>query len=263
MTGTADTTAVDSARWTQQEIGQFRERGYRLVRGLVPAERLTRLAEAVGPLLGGGQDHDGMHREYEPGGAVTQVYLAHRHHPLFRALATGQDLTGPVRQLAGDGIYIWHSKINVKQALTGVPWLWHQDYGYWRLEGVAPALVSAVVYLDYVNALNGGILLVPGSHRWGDVEHVHDTTTTVRAQRCVAPAVLIDRVGGDDILSADGAPGDVLFFDCRLVHGSGHNMSARARRLFIVAYNTLANSPPPDSSDRPDWVVARMIEPLL
>jgi len=262
MTSTADAPAVGAPQWTPEEIDRYRENGYRLVRGAVPAERLPRLGGSLGGWLAGAGAADGMHREYEPGGALMQVYLAHRHHPLFRALATDPPLTGPVRQLVGRDIYVWHSKINVKQALRGVPWLWHQDYGYWRLEGVAPTLVSAVVYLDHINAVNGGMLVVPGSHRWGDVEHVDDSTTTVRAQRCVAPATLIERIGDGEVVSADGAPGDVLFLDCRLIHGSGHNMSTRARLLFIVAYNTLANAPAPESSDRPDWVVARTIEPL-
>lgn len=257
-------SAVSAGReaWSPEDVGSFRETGYRLVRGLLGPGEARELAEAVPPLFAGDERLDGMHREREPGGAVMQVYLAHRLHPLFRRLAQDGRLAGPVRQLLGGGVYVWHSKVNVKQPFEGIPWLWHQDFGYWRLEGVRPELVSALVFLDRVTPLNGGMLLVPGSHRWGDVEHVLDRTTTVRPQRCVDPELLAARLGEDDVVSADGEPGDVLFLDCRLVHGSGHNMSPRPRRLFVVAYNRVDNAPAPDSSDRPDWVVARTVEPV-
>ena len=39
-------------------------------------------------------------------------------------------------------------------------------------------------------------------------------------------------------------PGDALFFDCNLMHCSGHNLSPHDRRAAIVAYNADDNRPP-------------------
>ena len=57
-----------------------------------------------------------------------------------------------------------------------------------------------------------------------------------------------------------GEPGDVLFFDCNLLHGSGHNMSPLPRRTFIVCYNDIDNKPRPVANQRPDWVVSRSFD---
>jgi ectoine hydroxylase len=247
-------------RWSECELREYHDDGFRLVRGLLGASEVERLRASVPALLGGDDERDGMHRERERSGAVRQVYSAHRHHPVYRGLARDPKLLAPVRQVVGDDVYIWHSKLNVKEAFEGAVWLWHQDYGYWSRDGVESRLVSAMVLLDRATVNNGCLMVVAGSHRWGLVEHEADTVTTSYKQWCIPPRVLRERLREEDIRHVTGEPGDVLFFDSGLVHGSGHNMSPLPRNTFIIAYNHIANTPRPVEQPRPDWVVARDFE---
>jgi ectoine hydroxylase len=247
-------------KWTNEQIAQFKRDGYLLARGLFTKDELTPLHASMERLLSGDEKDDQMHREREKSGAVRQVYLAHRHEPAYRELTRNPKLLDPIHQLVGNDVYIWHSKINVKDAFEGTVWLWHQDYGYWMWDGIDPKIVSAMVILDRATVNNGSLMVVDGSHKWGRQEHYADTVTTSYKQWCIDTRTLKERVREEDIKHITGEPGDVLFFDCNLVHGSGHNMSPLPRKTFILCYNDIANKPRPVEKPRPDWVVAREFE---
>lgn len=249
-------------RWTQEQCDSFRERGFALMRGLFSADEILRLGEATSELLLGNDEQDGLHRERERGGAVRQVYLAHRHSPPYKAISEDARIVGPVKQILNSEIYIWHSKINVKDAFEGTVWLWHQDYGYWMWDGVEPRIVSAMVLLDEATINNGCLLVAAGTHKPGRLEHYADEKTTSYKQWCVDNETLKQRLTEEMIQPITGQPGDVLFFDCNLLHGSGHNMSPLPRKTFIVAYNDLSNRPRAVEKPRPDWVVSREFKPV-
>lgn len=59
-----------------------------------------------------------------------------------------------------------------------------------------------------------------------------------------------------------GGLGDVCFFDCNIVHGSGHNLSPLPRRTMIYAFSAVDNVPHDVENPRPDWVVSRRHEPV-
>ena len=108
-------------------------------------------------------------------------------------------------------------------------WLWHQDYGYWRYDGVDDRLASALVMLGPNTRNNGSIALVKGSHRWGVLDHYSDEITTSYKQWCITPEALREHITDESmIIPIEGDAGDVCFFDCRIVHGSNHNFSPSA-----------------------------------
>jgi ectoine hydroxylase len=246
--------------WTEEQFRSYQEQGFYLARGLLRADEVAGLNAAITALLEGDEAQDAMHRERERSGAVRQVYLAHRHSPPFREVSRDRRILDPVEQVIGGPVYIWHSKINVKDAFEGTVWLWHQDYGYWMWDGVGPQLVSVMVFLDRATVNNGCLMVVAGSHKWGRQEHFADTVTTSYKQWCIDTQTLKRRLREEDIQHITGEPGDALFFDCNLVHGSGHNMSPLPRKTFIVCYNDARNRPRPVDNPRPDWVVSRVFD---
>jgi len=248
--------------WTQEHYDQFDMLGYLFMPGLFSTEEIARLNEIIPELLQGDDQADQMHRERERSGAVRQIYLAHRYSPPFEALSRDARIVEPVRQILDSEIYVWHSKINVKDAFEGTVWLWHQDYGYWMWDGVEPKLISVMVLLDEATLNNGCLLVAAGSQKWGRLEHDADERTTSYKQWCVDKETLKERLSEDRIQPITGKPGDVLFFDCNLLHGSGHNMSPLPRKTFIIAYNDLTNRPGAVENPRPDWVVSRNFEPV-
>jgi hypothetical protein len=105
----------------------------------------------------------------------------------------------------------------------------HQDNYYLR---VAPkTCVAAWVAIDDVDQNNGGMVLVPGSHRLPIL--------------CPTPADKtlfftdhhLDVPEGMEAVPADMKAGDVLFFNGSVIHGSYPNTSKdRFRRAFICHY---------------------------
>lgn len=246
--------------WSQQQCDRFHQQGFLFAPRLFSPAEVAALNQTAPKLLAGDERVDGMHRERERSGAVRQIYLTHRYAPNFKAISEDARIVEPVRQILRSDVYIWHSKINVKDAFEGTVWLWHQDYGYWMWDGVDAKLVSVMVFLDRATLNNGCLIVAAGSHRWGRLEHEADEVTTSYKQWCVPTAVLRQRLTESMIQHIPGEPGDVLFFDCNLLHGSGHNMSPLPRKTFIVAYNDLQNRPRPVENPRPDWVVSRRFD---
>jgi len=246
--------------WSQAELRTYQESGFLLARGLLAPAEIDRLNAEMPWLLSPDLDDHTVHRERERSGAIRQVYLAHRHSAPYRELARDPRIIGPVKQVVGNDVYVWHSKINVKDAFEGTVWLWHQDFGYWINDGVEARFISAMVFLDRATVNNGCLLVAAGSHRWGLLPHVTDEVTTSYKQWCVDLPTLKERLTEGVITPITGEPGDVLFFDPNLVHASGHNLSPLPRKSLILCYNDIANQPRPVPNPRPDWVVARQFD---
>ena len=104
----------------------------------------------------------------------------------------------------------------------------HQDNFYLRAS--PGTCVAAWLALDRADPANGCLLVVPGSHRWPILcTTVADTTQsftdiTVPLPPGTRPCpVLMD-------------PGDVLFFNGSLVHGSNPNRTARRFRRALIGH---------------------------
>ena len=88
------------------------------------------------------------------------------------------------------------------------------------------------------------LLFVPGSHKWGVLEHQSDEKTTNYKQWCATKSALQERIPDDSVyVPVVGEPGDVFFFDCNMLHGSGHNLSATSRKILIYACADVDNQP--------------------
>jgi len=69
----------------------------------------------------------------------------------------------------------YHTKCNLKTAIDGSVWAWHQDFGTWKRDGVQrPRLTTALIMLDEPTELNGCLYFIPGSHKEGNLEPVFE-----------------------------------------------------------------------------------------
>jgi ectoine hydroxylase len=184
----------------------------------------------------------------ERNGALRTVYRTHEldgptQSHAFRALACSPRFLAPARQvLRDDELYIFHSKCNIKTAIDGTVWLWHQDYGYWQHDGVpTPNMATFLVMLDEATELSGCLYFLPGSHKREVFPAIRDTTP----------------------VAITGGPGTAVLFHCKMVHASGHNLAANDRWHVYMAYNPVANHPDPIPAEpRPDYVVSTNYTPL-
>jgi ectoine hydroxylase-related dioxygenase (phytanoyl-CoA dioxygenase family) len=105
----------------------------------------------------------------------------------------------------------------------------HQDNFYLKAE--PGTCIAAWMALDPVDRDNGGLQVVPGSHRW-------PLLCTEKADTKVSYTdVTVPIPDPDAAVLVEMDPGDVLFFHGALVHGSAPNATSdRFRRALIGHY---------------------------
>ena len=176
-------------------------------------------------------------------GGQTPRRLLHAYSrgPLFRDWAGDPALTGAASRLLGDVpvalVQAHHNCIMTKYPRFGSETGWHQDIRYWHFE--RPALVNAWLALGREGPREGGLRVVPGSHRLTFAPEQFDAALFFRPDHDPNRALLTRAV--DIELDA----GDVLFFHCRLLHAAGCNRSDRVKRSLVFTYNRRDNPPLP------------------
>ena len=220
----------------EEERRRFEEDGFTVVRGLFGDEEIAALRaeftalHAAGPVPGhfeprpSGQDG----RPADPLDAYPRVMQPHEFHEPSLGWLLDPRLRAVLETLLGEEVLAAQSMFYFKppgargQAL-------HQDNFYLR---VAPGTcVAAWIACEAIDRDNGGLEVVPGTHRM-DLFCPEEADAGVSfAREYVAPPP------GLTTVPVDMAPGDVLFFNGSLVHGSQPNRSAdRFRRSFIGHY---------------------------
>ncbi|GCE24655.1 protein involved in biosynthesis of mitomycin antibiotics/polyketide fumonisin [Dictyobacter alpinus] len=105
----------------------------------------------------------------------------------------------------------------------------HQDNFFLRVE--PGTCIAAWIALDRVDRENGGLEVVPGTQKM-NIFCPEEADETVSFTRDYVPVP-----AGLEAVPVDMEPGDVLFFNGSLVHGSQPNTSQdRYRRSFICHY---------------------------
>ena len=184
--------------------------------------------------------------------------------PAFQAAVRLPRTLGIAQQLLRDDeLYLHHTKVNIKAAIEGSVWPWHQDYGSWMRDGIQkPDLLTMMISLDAAAEVNGCLYFLPGSHKRGRLDPYLDTSTAYKVWS-VGPAdmkALIAEHG--EPVPIIGKPGSLVVFDCNLLHASGHNLSAQDRWQAYFCFNKVANRPVDIENPRPDYVRSRNWSPL-
>jgi len=219
------------------QIAEYAERGFVLARGMFDPEEigLLRRAAKEDKAL---DDHSFGRKDGEGG----QVRLSLWNHPgdsIYGMFARCETVVNSAEALLEGEVYHYHSKMIMKDARVGGAWTWHQDYGYWYENGVLfPLLASAFIAVDPANRENGCLQVLERSHRMGRINHVLTGDQAGADRERVEEAV--KRL---PLVYVEMDPGDVLFFDCNLLHRSDQNRSANPRWSMICCYNAARNDP--------------------
>lgn len=245
---------------TDPLVESYRERGYAIVRGFWPAGELAALSETVDRVRAEAQREGRSFRHGNlfyrlgrtDGGPHVQMAQwpcwrfpeldAFRTHPRFLALLEpliGRDIKQIIHQIhwkAGGGG-------------SGGDFAWHQDSRSRRpasaYRNLAGSYVQTGLAIDPHGPESGGLRLIPGSHRLGDLHLRADEGVLGRP---VSDADL--RLAGLDPGEAVDLrlePGDLALWSPYTLHASGENRSPHARRFFINGYVSAADC------DRGEW----------
>ena len=197
--------------------------------------RLERAAQA-----GGLQDVDERDKVWQLTGVT-------RHVPALFEHARSPKLLDLVEGLLGTpDIKLFSDQVLMKPAFHGSPVSWHQDSGYWTAVA-PPALVSCWTALDDATEANGCVMMVPGSHTLGVVEHQRGDDSFLHVPALdLSTAVPV-------VLPAGG----VSFHHSCTVHGSGPNTTPHRRRGLVTSYMRADSTWVGDPAKKPQFPLLR------
>ena len=219
------------------DVAKYEEDGFLLRKGLFSEEEIGLLGEAAR------SDHalDQAATALDDGEG-NRVRLSLWNHPgdgIYGMFARCNRVVDSVEQLLGGEVYHYHSKMVLKDALTGGAWAWHQDYGYWYQNGLLfPDLCSVMIAVDPATKENGCLQVLKGSHRMGRINHILSGEQAGADRERVAEAEKVL-----ELVYCEMEPGDAIFFHANTLHCSGPNHSPQSRWAMICCYNSAANNP--------------------
>ena len=249
---------------TPEQLQQFDRDGYLFFPGLFTPEETATLNAAVPALYARREAYNVREKGSD---AVRTNFAAHLYSEPFAKLARHPRMVEPVMDLFGEELYMHQFKINGKMAFEGDVWQWHQDYGTWKNDDLMPTerAMNVAIFLDDVNAFNGPLMFIPGSHRKGVVDAKHDLTTTSYPLWTVDNALiaqLVERAGGKQggIVSPTGPAGSMILFHSCLVHASSANLSPWNRVSVYLSLCAVGNHI--RRFKRPEYIAHRDFTPI-
>jgi ectoine hydroxylase len=224
--------------FTAEQQQAYAQDGYVMVRGLFDAEEIGILRAAIEQ---DPQIASSLYDRRDAEGRATR--MATWNHPgesVYGLAARCERVVDTMAWMLGGEVYHYHSKLTAKEPLEGGAWEWHQDYGYWYHNGcLFPHMASVMVALDAATRANGCLQVIRGSHLVGRVDHGVLPGEQVGAD----PARVAQMLEHLELVHAEMAPGDGLFFHANVMHRSDANTSPNRRWTVLHCYNAARNNP--------------------
>jgi len=144
--------------------------------------------------------------------------------PTLKSFVTHREMLELVAQLIGPDVRFWWDQGINKAPGSGSLIPWHQDNGYHP--GGCPEFLTTWLALDDSDLENGGLQVLPGSHRDGPREHTLD-----------AVHYHVPDVDDSGAVALSAKAGETLLFSTLLLHQTvGNHTTDRQRRAWVMQY---------------------------
>lgn len=222
---------------TQAQREHYFQHGYLGAPAVVPRAWLDRLNECTAAYVEESRHANGDRRfDLEPDHSAECPRIRRLNSPtdvdaLYWEFASTGPFVDVAEDLLGPDLKFHHSKLNFKWSGGGEEVKWHQDIQFWPHTNYDVLTVG--VYLEDVDARMAPMGVIPGSHN-GPLYDLYDedgTEWTGHIRAADLPSVAVEKAG-----YIDGPAGTVTVHNCRAIHGSAPNWSARPRPLLLCAY---------------------------
>ncbi|MEQ9639206.1 MAG: phytanoyl-CoA dioxygenase family protein [Alphaproteobacteria bacterium] len=244
----------------QEHVGEFRARGYAVVRGVFDAAEVAAMAAAFERIqgralvLGRSWRHGNVHFRLADDAALGRI-VRFAQWPgwideTLEAVRRDPRLLDILQPLLGR---------DCKQIINQMHWKppgaataefgFHQDSRSRRpreaYRDLAASYIQTGIAVDPHSADNGAMLMVPGSHKLGELPF--DPKKPSMFESLDVAELTARGLDPDAVEVLELAPGDVALWHVHTLHGSGLNRSAIDRRFYLNGYVTAANC------DRGEW----------
>jgi hypothetical protein len=231
MAAVAALEAQTATHLTAEQLREFDENGFLVVRSLFGPDEVRTLIDTFMGMHAGGPIPGCFNPVPDAPDILKRfprMMHPHRVNDTARQYLLDPRLGAILEDLFGEEPLAAQSMLYFKPAGARGQAL-HQDNFYLKVE--PGTCIAAWMALDPADRENGGLEVVPGTHKM-DLFCPEEADLDVSFTReYVPPPPGLEAVG------VDLAAGDVLFFNGTVVHGSGPNRSRdRFRRSFICHY---------------------------
>ena len=215
---------------TEEEVENYKQQGYVVPKWKYPAKSIEMMQRLVQELIEANPDHyqEQLVCPHLPQGA-TKPMVSERHQD-FLNLAMEEGVRKILGQILGPDVLLWGSQLFCKPAAVGMEIPWHQDGAYWPIRPLAN--ISAWIAIDRVRRQNACLKVIPGSHLSGLKPHQIDSRKNLALDRTVNP----EHLNKEEAVDIELDPGELVFFDVYLIHGSNANTSGERRAGLVYRY---------------------------
>ena len=215
---------------TEEEVENYKQQGYVVPKWKYPAKSIEMMQRLVQELIEANPDHyqEQLVCPHLPQGA-TKPMVSERHQD-FLNLAMEEGVRKILGQILGPDVLLWGSQLFCKPAAVGMEIPWHQDGAYWPIRPLAN--ISAWIAIDRVRRENACLKVIPGSHLSGLKPHQIDSRKNLALDRTVNP----EHLNKEEAVDIELDPGELVFFDVYLMHGSNANTSGERRAGLVYRY---------------------------
>ena len=200
----------------QKLAKEFKEKGYLELRGFFTRQECEALLATMGTAQ---QCERGRGRLNDQG--LTFNHNLYYHNPPIQQFITQKKIIDLLTPIAGPDIWIrWDQLVSKK--LGGVEFPWHQDNGY---NGLKDEHYQFWIALSPSNAENGGLWLVPGSHKNGVAPHIW-----------VGKHKVAQGVDESKEIAISAQTGDAVLFSSLMMHRTKLSTVNIDRHAYVVEY---------------------------
>ena len=156
------------APFTRAQTESFDKNGFIVLNNVFSPAEVVKLQQESRRLRSGDADLKSDNVVTEPDSdAVRTIFRLEEESELFNRVARDERIAGKIRFLLDDDLYLHQSRLNYKPGFTGKEFYWHSDFETWHAEDGMPQMraISASILLTDNDALNGPLMLMPGSHK--------------------------------------------------------------------------------------------------
>ncbi|MFP6660755.1 MAG: phytanoyl-CoA dioxygenase family protein [Myxococcota bacterium] len=205
---------------SEAELSAYREQGFVKVGPIFSSDELALIAREYDRLV----TFEGQTLGSEADGVYPYRAMLNFRSDALKPFINHPEVVGRMIDLLGPDVRFWWDQGINKAPGSGSFIPWHQDNGYQA--GRAPEYVTLWLALDDSTLENGGLEVIPGSHRDGQRRHqmqgVHAVVSDVDETRAIA---------------LDVRAGEVVIFSTLLLHRTvGNTTPDRQRRAWVLQY---------------------------
>ncbi len=210
----------------------YRENGYLVLAGHLPAEIVTRGRSEIARLSEHAKtidasddliDLEDSHTRNEP--RIRRIKRPDLQSDFFNELVRDDLILGPVRELIGPSVRLQTAKLNMKKSEFGAPVQWHQDFAFYPYTN--DDVLAVGIVFDDMTLENGPLQVIPGSHKGPLLDHHLNGVFAGACDPAEAGYAL------EDAVTLTGPAGTVSIHHARILHGSALNRSSRDRQMLF------------------------------